>query len=229
MGYAKWFDGKNAAAFGRFSRSQKQAIQSSAPAVYESIDAVPDQLVRTPLQRAIQIMKRHRDLQFNRADASQHAPISIVITTLAAHLYQNQDDVYSALVGIVDRLQAHAALFEGRALDPALAGAGLIRRLPDGRWFIANPANGFENFADRWHEDNHARARAFFSWVRALRNDLVDIPRTASPERLQESLGRSLGPAVVSQQIGLLGLTTPAVASPPRIHISDGPKPWGNE
>ena len=30
-----------------------------------SVDDVPDQLVRTPLQRSIQIMKRHRDVMFN--------------------------------------------------------------------------------------------------------------------------------------------------------------------
>ena len=39
---------------------------------------------------------------------------------------------------------------------------GLIRRLPDGTWYVGNPVNPAENFADRWHEDGHVRARAFF-------------------------------------------------------------------
>ena len=53
-GYGKWFDGKNADAFARVVVEQKQIIQRQASLVFESVDDVPDQLVRTPLQRSIQ-------------------------------------------------------------------------------------------------------------------------------------------------------------------------------
>jgi hypothetical protein len=36
--------------------------------------------VKTPLQQAVQILKRHRDMMF--ADDPEHKPISVIITTL---------------------------------------------------------------------------------------------------------------------------------------------------
>src|SRR5690606_13872166 len=64
-GYGSWFDSKNADAFARVAFEQKMAIQDRESMIYASIDRVPDQLVRTPLQRSIQLMKRHRDICFN--------------------------------------------------------------------------------------------------------------------------------------------------------------------
>ena len=89
---------------------QKRSIQLRAPMFYASVDEVPDQLVRTSLQRSVQIMKRHRDLKFSNSQDNGHMPISIVITTLAAQLYQGESDIYSALSGIVNRLYAYAEL-----------------------------------------------------------------------------------------------------------------------
>ena len=51
---------------------------------FHRADDIPDALVRTPLQRAIQIMKRHRDVRFNAHRDQKHNPISMIITALAA-------------------------------------------------------------------------------------------------------------------------------------------------
>ena len=225
-GYGDWFDAKNAEAFARVVVEQKRAIQRRASLVFASIDNVPDQLVRTPLQRSIQLMKRNRDLHFNRPEAIVQAPISIIITTLAAHLYAGEPDAYTALSGIVGRLQQHAALVEGRAIDPSLATMGLIRRFPDGTWYIGNPVNPAENFADRWHEDNHARARAFFSWVDALQRELLNIQTSTNPRVLQENLTRVLGTAVVAKHFDVLIPSAGTVQARPRIQIDRPAKPW---
>lgn len=225
-GYGAWFDGKNTAAFERAVFEQKQNIQRRASLIYASIDKVPDQLVRTPLQHSIQLMKRHRDLRFNHHDRIDYAPISIIITTLAAHLYGNEADVYSALSRIVGKLQAHAVLVEGKAIDRSLAARGLIQRRSDGTWYIGNPVNPAENFADRWHEDNHARARAFFAWVEALQKDLLNILSETNPRLLKEHLVRVLGTAAVSKHLNVLIPPAPDIEAPPRIHISSPAKPW---
>lgn len=225
-GYGAWFDGKNQVAFARHAPEQKLAIQRLESHIYARVDDVPDQLVRTPLQRAIQLMKRNRDLHFNRPETVAYAPISIIITTLAAHLYGGQVDPHSALVAIVAALQRHTALVHNRAIDPALAGMGLIRRLPDGTWYIANPVNPAENFADRWHEDGHARARAFFSWVEVLQTDLLNPPTHLDPRRFKEHLARALGAAAVAPHADILVPTAPAVAPRRRVHISNPAKPW---
>src|SRR5690606_11410489 len=134
-----------------------------------------------------------------------------------AELYENEADVYSALAGIVHRLTSHIGLLEGRDIDPQWRARGLIRRTPDGRWYIGNPVNPAENFADRWHEDNHARARAFFSWVAVLHRDLVDLPHRWRSLNLREHLAGALGAAPVSRNISIL---LPPVSSPPRITIA---------
>ena len=224
-GYGTWFDDKNVAAFTRVVVEQKRAIQRRASLLYASIDDVPDQLVRTPLQRSIQLMKRNRDLHFNRPDAIDYAPISIIITTLAGHLYQGEPDTHTALAGIVQRLQGHAALVEDKGIDASLAAMNLIQRLPDGRWYIANPVNPAENFADRWHEDDHARARAFFSWVEVLQKDLLSLQAGMDPRLIREHLGRALGTAAVASHAGVL---LPAAEPRRRIHIANPAKPWGS-
>ena len=188
-----------------------------------NLNVLADQLVRTPLQRSIQLMKRHRDLRFNHRERIDYAPISIIITTLAAHLYENESEVYSALSGIVAKLKAHAALVEGKAVDRSLVTTGLIQRHPKGTWYIGNPANPAENFADRWHEDNHARARAFFSWVDALQKDLLNILNETDPRLLKNHLCRVLGAAVVSKHLDFLVPSAAAIDTPPRIQITSPP------
>lgn len=228
-GYGNWFDQKNAVAFLRESLEQKRAIQRRAPNIYASIDDVPNQLVRTPLQRSIQLMKRHRDLRFNHHDHIDYAPISIIPTTLAATLYANEADIYSALFGIVQKLQAHAALVEGKHIERSLADIGLIRRLPNGKWYIGNPANPEENFADRWHENNHARARAFFTWIDILQKDLLDIINETKPHVIKEGLSRALGMGVVTKHLDVLVPPDAVIDTPPRIHITSPAKPWRKE
>ena len=227
-GYGAWFDEKNDAAFIRHAAEQKRAIQRLEYHVYASVDDVPDQLVRTPLQRAIQLLKRNRDLHFNRRETVGYAPISIIITTLAAHLYRGEGDAHSALATIVGSLQAHAALVDNRAIDPVLSAMGLIRRLPDGGWYIGNPVNPAENFADRWHEDDHARARAFFAWVEALQTDLLNSPTDLGPSRFKEHLVRALGGAAVAAHAELLVPTVPDVAPRRPVRIANPARPWRN-
>ena len=224
-GYGLWFDGRNKPAFDLVYAEQRQLIQKRAPEIYARIEDVPNQLVRTPLQRAIQIMKRHRDINFNNAK-HEHAPISIIITTLSAYFYRNEPDVYSALKNIVTSLNAHVALFENRALDPVFKSSP-IKRTPDGKWHIGNPVNPDENFADRWHEDNHARAEAFFSWLEALQEDLVNILNEDNRDLMKRTITKALGSVPVSQNLKLI-MPSDIIANPPKIHISEPRKPWRN-
>ena len=224
-GYGEWFDARNRKAFNLVLTEQKRSIHSRASAIYASVDDVPDQLVRTPLQRSIQIMKRHRDSRFNRGNKYDYAPISIIITTLAAQFYQGDSDVHSALKSIITQLYAHAVLVENRTVDRRIAPVSPISRSSDGRWYIGNPVNPEENFADRWHEDNHARARAFFSWVEALKEDFVDILTMMKPETVRNRLTKVLGSSVVSDHLGLI-VPPPAAFNTPKIHITTPARPW---
>ncbi len=227
-GYADWFHKKNQFAFILNERTQKEKIVRKSSMAYASIDKVPDQLVRTPLQMAIQIMKRHRDQRFNNG-LSDHRPISMIITTLSAHLFANESDVFSALKNIIDGIYAHKAFIDNKALtDSRLKNMRLIERLPDGTWYIGNPVHPEENFADRWHEDNHARAKAFFKWVGWLRNDLLEVINSSDIGVIEKTLVNGLGDKLVNKNIDILvakPVNAPAV-SPRRVDIVHTPKPW---
>ena len=136
--YAQWF---HRAMIVRFNE-QRAAL---AKALQASVEDVPEWRVKTPLQRAVQLLKRHRDETF-KADF-ENRPVSIIITTLAAHAYQNQDNIYDALLGIAERMPHY---IENR----------------DGRWWVPNPVEPDENFADKWNE-RPARRQAFLEMARS--------------------------------------------------------------
>ncbi len=71
------------------------------------IDKVPLYKIKTPLQRTIQLLKRHRDIMYDRLpeNRKKNAPISIIITTLAAHAYNNESNLYEALNNIISKME----------------------------------------------------------------------------------------------------------------------------
>lgn len=207
-GYAAWFKSKNTT-FEKFASQQKQSIFESSQRslnqqhIYASIQQIPNELVRTPLQRSIQILKRHRDIRFK--DNPRHKPISMIITTLCAQLYEGEDEVFTALLNIITKLSNYAELVENRyaKLHESIAHLELIRRTQEGKWYIPNPVNLEENFADHWHEEEngikHARAKAFFQWVALVKQDFEAALTSGSPIKLRELLGGRFGEQIIKE------------------------------
>ena len=151
LGYARWF-------IDRMQTVLQEERGVLAKSLQVKIEDVPEWSVRTPLQRAVQLLKRHRDIYF-REDLGRR-PISIIITTLAGRVYQNEPDLTLAIGQIVDGLDAH---IEQR----------------NGKWWIPNPAHPGENFADKWNEKPALRER-FFQWRSQLQADLEALAHAAS-------------------------------------------------
>jgi hypothetical protein len=187
-GYAQWFDLINAAARVRVTRLQKQQLFEANRAIYASVQDVPDALVRSSLQRAIQLLKRHRDVRFSGHELEDEKPISMIITTLAARAYQGEPDVASGLTAVLERMDDFAT-------------SGIIE-YRQGRWYIPNPVNPAENFADHWNESGSRRADAFFQWVAWARQDLALAEEQPSEDRTRTALAESFGgfPAGVRRQ-----------------------------
>lgn len=148
--------------------------------VTASVDDIPDHKVKTPLQRAIQLLKRHRDNMFKEDD--EHKPISIIITTLAAKSYSNEASIADALESILTGMHRH---IENRG----------------GVWWIANPVNPAENFADKWTECPQ-KEENFSAWLEAVRRDFGMYLRGRSYDRLPEALAESFGSKIISQAFG---------------------------
>ena len=234
-GYAEWFDSVKQPEFERIERREKQIIFESADSIYASLDDVPDQLVRTPLQRAIQILKRHRDMRFIEHPLKDSKPISMIITTLAARFYNNESDLYSTLKNIVEQIDKHARLLNpGYILENADIEFRYIQRKSDGTWYIPNPVNPAENFADRWHEDNNRRAMAFFQWVAWAFHDLVDVLKSSNLTKIGETMQSIFGENITRQaSSGLFVLGAPAVVLGGHRHerhveIKNPLKPYGS-
>ena len=187
------------------------------------------------MQRAIQILKRHRDVRFAGHALEDCKPISMIITTLAARFYNNEADLYSVLENIVRQLSAHARLLNlGYVLEKADNGFRYIQRNADGTWYIPNPVDPDENFADRWHEDENRRARAFFQWVSWVSRDLVDVLNASDMTEIGESMQKIFGEKITqnaSTGVFVLGCSAviPAIRHRERIVKIENPlKPHGH-
>ena len=66
------------------------------------VDDLPAYRWKSPLQRCVQILKRHRDVMF--ADNLDSKPISIIITTLAGKAYQGEVEIADALDRILSNM-----------------------------------------------------------------------------------------------------------------------------
>jgi len=163
-GYYHWFKSKN-----HFSddliRDQSTELFETNRGLYDSRNDVPKRLLRTPLQRSIQLLKRHRDVYFSNND---YKPISIIITTITTHLYNGENLIETIRKFVSYVTQRHKELILSKGLD-----RDGILDYANGEWEIVNPVDTNlpsqeqENFADRWNLEPDF-VPAFFEWVRAL-------------------------------------------------------------
>jgi len=137
--------------------------------------------LKTPLQRSVQVLKRHRDVMF-QDDPEQLKPISIIITTLAGLSYQQESDLYSGVIGMLDRMLTH------------------VHRRIDGTWLVQNPVDPRENFADRWKDDARL-AQSFFRWHQKASADFKSLMGISGVHALGSAAGAFLGKAAVDGAI----------------------------
>ncbi len=191
-GYAEWFGERC------MVRSARIAARTG---VVAGVEPVKDFTNRAPLQRAVQLLKRYRDVLFRN---DEHAPISVIITTLSAQAYEGEESLVDTLFGVVNRMSNFIEI-EGDTV-----------RIP-------NPVRPTENFADRW-QGNIRKARAFLRWLEAakrLEAELLAEPPHRLSNTLTGLLGENSGRAVMKKvaarhAAGMVGGTSasPLSASP---------------
>lgn len=148
------------------------------------IEKVPEYHFRTPLQRAIQLLKRHRDEFYTGLTEARrkHRPKSIIITTLAAKVYAGEPSIAEALEGILS--QMHNA----------------IDRDENGNPVVWNPAldDRKENFAENWIECP-AKESEFNIWLCKARADFNAILSGGMTSENLSRIRRCLGESIASQ------------------------------
>jgi hypothetical protein len=193
IAYAEWFKKRMEVIF----RVKKLALAESIRA---SVEDVPDWRVKTPVQRCVQILKRHRDIHFEKKPDVK--PVSIIITTLAAHAYQNEEDIFDALTGVAKRMPAFV---ENR----------------NGIWWVQNPVDDGENFADKWNEYPERRI-AFIAWLQKVSQDFSSLSRADTVDAGLTILNESLGRPTIDKVAAKLGVKRAnalpvIVATPPTV------------
>jgi hypothetical protein len=85
---------------------------------------VPTYELKTPLKRAVQLLKRQRDVMF--ADNPALAPITMILTNLAGHAYNGEADVYHTFRGILSRMLDFVRAERPRVPNPTHRGATTV-------------------------------------------------------------------------------------------------------
>ena len=171
-GYHEWFKDRMKTIL--LERKRMLAIKSHA-----EIEDIPDYRVKTPLQRAIQILKRHRDIMFG--DDPNDKPISIIITTLAAKAYNNEANLYDAIQSIIDGMPRH------------------IEKRGETLW-IPNPVSPLENFADKWQEYPQREIK-FRQWLQRVSEDLDEAMKKKDILLIGEALKPAVGERVINESL----------------------------
>lgn len=164
-GYAKWFQ----------SRMAPSTVRKRLVALRDAVVNVAEMQyseAKTPLQSAVQILKRHRDMRFSESLAKVK-PSSVIISTLASHAYQQEPTVSGALRSILSNM--HRFIEDRR-----------------GESWIVNPSAPRENFADCWRTTPELKD-AFFDWLDTAKWDFAAAAREADSEGFVDVLAPRMG------------------------------------
>jgi len=196
-GYALWFEY-------RMNPGRMQVLAEKA-----QVDDVPIFKRKTPLQRAVQLLKRHRDQMFKRDEDVK--PISIIITTLAARAYNGEQDVVSTLGNILAKM------------------GGLINQTTPR---VPNPIDPDEDFADRWAMTKYRHLNLeqnFWNWLKQAQSDFDHITSTTDTsfitEQVEQKFSLKLNKTELVKQLGVSTASVNIVT--PKAHsITGSAKPW---
>ncbi len=196
-GYAKWFEN-------RMNTAQllKAACESA------QVDEVPIYKQKTPLQRVVQILKRHRDQMF--VDNQDSKPISVIITTLSARAYTGASSLELALKDVLN---------------------GLMEFVQSDSNQVLNPVNPQENFADRWAMPAYKHLELkqnFHLWVYQVNRDFEFILSSNELELISESIGGNLAVTMEKSALSSMLAIPFGAEAVHTTHVVSEPvsKPW---
>jgi hypothetical protein len=198
IGYLTWFQSRIDGSLEELTKDAK-------------ITAVPFYERKSTLQRAIQLLKAHRDKMFLKFPDSK--PISIIITTLAARVYRPTTSLSEAMTVIL---------------------AELTRFRNSGESELLNPTNPAESFTDKWAHvqyTKHALKENFNVWVEQVTKDF-EVYLTAGTEQslikeANDRFGVSPEPVLLKASLVAAPDSVHLERRPPRVEVrSDSPRPY---
>jgi len=159
-----------------FRHITRPELETRAKVAKVEVEELPPDQAKSSMQRAAQILKRHRDHAF-RDDEDDLAPPSVLITVLAGLAYL-QAIPYGGDVGDVLR-----------AVVPVMP--EFLQR-KSGELWLPNPTCFDENYADRY-EGRTDKEKALYSWLEQVHRDLEDLADLRGPDVLEQRFDHVFG------------------------------------
>lgn len=166
-------------------RMQKSLVVADAQATIEPFPSKRNR--KGILRRTVQLLKRHRDIAFLLVN-EDIAPISIIITTLAAEAYEycvNAHEFDTELDVLIATIRFMPHFIEKDVVNGKQ------------HWIVRNETTKGENFAERWNSEPK-RAEAFYRWHAQALADFDEFAMLEGVDRLRQTLSKSLGSKEVS-------------------------------
>jgi hypothetical protein len=198
-GYARWFESR--------MRQARELLKSRAMAEnVAKVEDLPTYKWKTPLQRSVQVLKRHRDVMFERNPDGK--PISIIITTLAARAYRGETDLYEAIDNILARMGDLVFPKEPR---------------------VPNPVDPREDFADKWGTPegrNLSLERNFWLWLAQAKSDFNIITSSQNDNLIAEQAMQKFGARLEGKALSGIAGPSGVITAPKSYQIAGAGKPW---
>ena len=225
LGYRKWFEEINDP-FQEYGRAEfRTQLFNAHRSIYNKVEDIPVEMERSPLQRVIQILKRHRDYYYVKLkNGDELKPISAIISTFVASIAKNQPaniSVYELLALVLEEFKIYSnhQLDETNSFSQRFPGKTLIRKESE-KWIMDNPANPEDNLVDAWNTNGLIHVH-FFSWIKAAHNDLIlalDLEDSQFRSFTENAFGAELVHSVIGDKYSHL--------TPKPISYASTAKPW---
>lgn len=166
-GFIAWFNDRARRGV-LLERADQTPLPDNAPAHAKAV-----------LQRAVQLIKRRRDLVFRTR--REDAPRSVVLTTLSGRHYRGQLTVGAAVLGILD----------GIAME--------IDQAAPIRIAVCNPTNADERFCESFKTDEHYEV--FKGFVDQFSAEMRGLLAMSGIEQLHSLMGPMFGEKVTTRAL----------------------------
>ncbi len=218
-GLVEWFREINEP-YKAYTRTDYRKELFERSAFFDKVEDIPEGMERSSLQRVIQILKRHRDLYYNKIPELKpiSAIINILVTDIASGLSPSTE-IFTLLEYVLNELNESSVFYDDRIKGEILLENRAVAR-KNGKWYIANPANPDDNLADEWNKNDEI-AKKFFKWISVARKDFIDSmdkPDHEFKAIVESALGQDIIKKTWGQKYGDQKPTPVSVSS----------KPWRN-
>lgn len=162
-GHAEWFLDRARSVYQPYEERETEPLPEPED---------PDE--KSPLQRAVQLLKRRRDVYFNGDGDGHDVARSVILRTLAGHIYGREQTVLEALETVVQGIHRKVERSTG-VLD------------------VRNPAHREESFSDGWGD---AEYRRFGRFISNVLTEVGELRQARDPDVRVELLERMFGEKV---------------------------------